>query len=91
VVLAVGFGNMQDKVRRLFGDEMAEKVGPIWGIGEDGEMRNMWRRTPQPGFWVTGSSFAQSRSMSHVLALQIAGQEFLLAPRTPIVPAPRGD
>ena len=91
VVLAVGFGNMQDKVRHLFGDEMAERVGPIWGIGEDGEMRNMWRRTPQPGFWVTGSSFAQSRAMSHVLALQIAGQEFLLAPRTPVVPAPRGD
>jgi cation diffusion facilitator CzcD-associated flavoprotein CzcO len=91
VVLAVGFGNMQDKVRHLFGDEIAERVGPIWGIGEDGELRNMWRRTPQPGFWVCGSSFAQSRSMSHLLAIQIAGQEFGLAPRTPIVPAPRGD
>lgn len=90
VMLAVGFGNMQEKVRQLFGDEVAERVGPIWGIGDDGEMRNMWRRTPQPGFWVTGSSFAQSRSMSHVLAIQIAGQEFGLAPATPLLPTPRG-
>jgi cation diffusion facilitator CzcD-associated flavoprotein CzcO len=89
VVLAVGFGNMQDKVRHLFGEQIAERVGPIWGIGPDGELRNMWRRTPQPGFWVSGSSFAQSRSMSHVLAIQIAGQEFGVAPSTPIVPAPR--
>ena len=57
----------------LLGDAVAERVGPVWGIGEDGELRAMWRPTGQKNFWLTGSSFVQSRTMSKVLALQIQG------------------
>ena len=73
IMTAVGFGNMQDTVRQIFGDAVAERVGPVWGIGEDGELRAMWRPTGQKNFWLTGSSFVQSRTMSKVLALQIQG------------------
>lgn len=75
VVVAIGFTNMQETVRRIFGDGVAERVGPIWGIGDDGELRAMWRPTGQTGFWVTGGSFTQSRSYSRVLALQILARE----------------
>ncbi len=82
VVVAVGFGNMQETVRRLFGDEVADRVGPIWGIGEDGELRAMWRPTGQRGFWVTGGSFTQSRSYSRVLAFQILARDLGMVARS---------
>ncbi|MDQ1749781.1 MAG: hypothetical protein QOE71_837 [Pseudonocardiales bacterium] len=71
VVLATGYENQQELVRRLLGDEVADRVGPIWGFDENYELRNMWRRTNQPGFWVMGGNLLDSRMHSKFLALQI--------------------
>jgi putative flavoprotein involved in K+ transport len=62
-------------VRKLFGEAVAGKVGPIWGFGDHQELRNMFTRTPQPGLWFIAGSFAQSRIYSKVLALQIKASE----------------
>ena len=75
IVLATGFINQQQTVARLLGDSIAEKVGPIWGIGPDGEMRNMWKRTAQEGLWLVGSSFTNCRVNSRNVALQIKAIE----------------
>ena len=45
IVLATGYKGQQHLVRKLFGDAVAERVGPIWGFGEDQELRNMYTRT----------------------------------------------
>ncbi len=83
VVLATGYENMQESVRALLGDEVAERVGPAWGFDEGGELRNMWKRTGQEGFWLMGGSFAQCRIYSRYLALQIkAAEEGLVPQRT---------
>ena len=59
-------------MRRLFGDGVANRVGPIWGFDEAGqELRNMWMQTGQPGLWFIAGSFAQCRIYSKFLALQI--------------------
>ena len=59
---------------------MAEKVGPVWGFGPDGEMNNMWKRTPQEGLWFVGGSFTNCRTYSRYVANQIkAIEEGLLA------------
>lgn len=71
-VLATGYRSMQDGVRALLGDEVVDHVGPVWGIGEDGEIRNMWRPTGQPGLWLMGGNLQQTRFYSKYLALQIA-------------------
>ena len=34
VVLATGYKGQEELVRRLFGPEIAARVGPIWGFGE---------------------------------------------------------
>ena len=82
VVLATGYENMQESVRALLGDEVADQVGPAWGFDEGGELRNMWKRTAQEGFWLMGGSFAQCRIYSRYLALQIkAAEEGLLPER----------
>ena len=75
VVLATGYKGQEELVRRLFGEETAKRVGPIWGFGEGQELRNMFQRTPQPGLWFIAGSFAQCRIYSRYLALQIQASE----------------
>ena len=75
VVLATGYKGQEVLVRKLFGDRMAERVGPIWGFGEDQELRNMFTRTPQPGLWFSAGSLAQCRIYSRALSLQIKALE----------------
>ncbi|MAI13527.1 MAG: monooxygenase [Rhodospirillaceae bacterium] len=71
LVLATGYYSQTELVSRLLGDKVAKKVGNIWGIGEDGEMANMWKATPQKGLWFMAGSLAQCRIYSKYLALQI--------------------
>lgn len=75
VVIAAGYDNMQESVRAIMGEKVAEKVGPIWGMDEQGELRAMWKKTGQEGFWIAGGSLRQNRSFSKYLALQIKGRE----------------
>ena len=75
LVTATGYYSQQELVRRLLGDTISERIGPIWGIGVDGEMANMFRRTPQPGVWFMGGGLGQCRIYSKYLALQIKAIE----------------
>lgn len=84
IVMATGYKNQQDTARAYLGDDVADRIGPVWGFGEDGELQNMWRRTPQPGLWFTAGSLAQCRIFSKFLALQIkACEEGLISPTLP--------
>jgi putative flavoprotein involved in K+ transport len=75
IVLATGFVSQEVVVEKLFGEAIAKKVGPVWGIGPDGEMNNMWKRSPQQGLWFIGGSFAQCRNYSKYVALQLKAVE----------------
>jgi cation diffusion facilitator CzcD-associated flavoprotein CzcO len=82
IVLATGFVPQEAVVAKLLGDDVAKKVGPVWGFGPDGEMSNMWKRTPQEGLWFVGGSFANCRTYSRYVAVQIkAIEEGLLSKR----------
>jgi cation diffusion facilitator CzcD-associated flavoprotein CzcO len=86
LVLATGYHTQQEMVRRLLGDETADRVGQVWGIDDLGEMANMWKRTPQPGLWFMGGGLTQSRIYSRYVALQIKAIELGLISAT--IPAP---
>jgi len=75
LVMATGYKNQQEAVRLYLGDDIANRIGPVWGFDEGGELRNMWRRTAQPGLWFTAGSLAQCRIFSRYLALQIKALE----------------
>lgn len=75
VVLATGYQNMRESARALFGDDVADRVTPVWGIGGDGELRTMWRRSGHPGLWFMGGNLHQARHYSKMLALQIKAVE----------------
>jgi putative flavoprotein involved in K+ transport len=81
LVLATGYYSQQDYVRRILGDDVADRVGQIWGFGPDGEMANMWKRTPQQGLWFNAGGLGQCRIYSKYLALQIKAIEEGLLPR----------
>jgi len=80
IVLATGYKGQQHLVRKLFGDGVADRVGPIWGFGDGQELRNMYTRTSQPGLWFIAGSLAQCRINSKYLALQIKAIEEGLLP-----------
>ena len=81
IVLATGYKPQEELVRKLFGDEVVRRVGPIWGFGESQELRNMYVRTRQPGLWFIAGGLAQCRIGSKYLALQIKAVEEGLLPR----------
>ncbi|CAE8647118.1 unnamed protein product, partial [Polarella glacialis] len=80
LVLATGYKGMTDWLTKLISPETAKAVGPIWGLGSglrgdpgpyDGELRNMWKPTAQPGLWFHGGNIKLSRFFSLHLALQL--------------------
>ena len=81
IVLATGYKGLEYLVSKLFGDDVAARVGPIWGFGDDQELRNMFIRTKQPGLWFIAGSFAQCRIYSKYLAMQIKACEVGLLPQ----------
>jgi putative flavoprotein involved in K+ transport len=80
LVCATGYGSMNGWAAQLISQKVADRVGKVWGLGSDtaydpgpweGEQRNMWKPTQQPGLWFHGGNLAQSRHYSLYLALQL--------------------
>jgi putative flavoprotein involved in K+ transport len=81
VVMATGYQRQEELVRKLFGEQVATRVGTIWGFGKSQELRNMYTRTGQPGLWLMAGGLPQCRVYSKYLALQIKAIEEGLLPR----------
>ena len=88
IVLATGYKGQEHLVRKLFGGEIADRVGPIWGFGDTQELRNMYTRTAQPGLWFIAGSLAQCRINSKYLALQIKAIKEGLLPNVALAAKP---
>ena len=81
IVAATGYKNQQDVVRHFMGDVIADRIGPVWGFDQGGELRNMWCRTAQPGLWFVGGGLPHVRIFSKYLAQQIKACEVGLIER----------
>ena len=75
IVFATGYQNMRTEARTIFGDEVADRVGDVWGLNAEGEFRTMWQDSGHPGFWFMGGNLAITRYYSRILALQIKAIE----------------
>ena len=80
IVLATGYNSMNGWAADLIDQQTADKVGKCWGLGSEttkdpgpweGELRNMWKPTRQPGLWFHGGNLHQSRHYSQFLSLQL--------------------
>ena len=74
IVLATGYKRQEELVRKLFGEKVVDRIGPIWGLARPGCATCI----PAPASPACGSSpepFAQCRINSKYLALQIKAVE----------------
>jgi putative flavoprotein involved in K+ transport len=95
VIQSTGFQSMHEVVAQIVSREVADRVGPCWGLGSGvrhdpgpwhGELRNMYKPTAQEGLWFHGGNLALSRTFSKYLALQIKARLEGIA--TPVHAAP---
>ncbi|MEM6847850.1 MAG: NAD(P)/FAD-dependent oxidoreductase, partial [Pseudomonadota bacterium] len=96
VVFATGYGSMNGWAAQLISQDVADKVGKVWGLGSDtpkdpgpweGELRNMWKPTQQDALWFHGGNLHQSRHYSLFLSLQLKAREAGLP--TPVYGLPK--
>ncbi|MER8603991.1 NAD(P)/FAD-dependent oxidoreductase [Mesorhizobium sp. M1233] len=96
IIACTGYLSMNETVAAIVSREVADKVGPCWGIGSgvkgdpgpwQGELRNMWKPTAQEALWFHGGNLALSRFYSKYVALQIKARMEGIA--TPVYGAPR--
>jgi putative flavoprotein involved in K+ transport len=80
IVYATGYRPMNELIAKLVSPEVAESVGHVLGYGSgldgdpgpwEGELRNLWKPTRQPGLWFHGGNFQMARFHSRFLALQL--------------------
>jgi putative flavoprotein involved in K+ transport len=80
IVYATGYKSMNTILAQLISQDVANKVGKVWGYGSgtardpgpwEGELRNMWKPTAQKGLWFHGGNLYQARHYSSYLALQL--------------------
>ncbi|MFA6156703.1 NAD(P)-binding domain-containing protein [Mesorhizobium sp.] len=80
IIACTGYQSMNETVATIVSREVADKVGPCWGLGSgvkgdpgpwQGELRNMWKPTAQEALWFQGGNLALSRFYSKYVALQI--------------------
>jgi putative flavoprotein involved in K+ transport len=84
IVYATGYGSMNAWLGDLISTDVADRIGKCWGVGSnttrdpgpwEGELRNMWKPTRQPGLWIHGGNLSQSRFYSKYLALQLKARK----------------
>ena len=84
IILATGYRSMNGLTAQLISQDVADKVGKVWGLGSDttkdpgpweGEERNMWKPTQQPNLWFHGGNLHHTRHYSQFLALQLKARE----------------
>jgi putative flavoprotein involved in K+ transport len=80
VIYATGYTSMNSWAAALISQDVADRVGKVWGLGSDttkdpgpweGEQRNMWKPTQQEALWFHGGNLHQSRHYSQFLSLQL--------------------
>lgn len=74
VVLATGYAPIEHAIAEYFGQDVADKIGKVWGFGTDGEINNVWKPTAQPGLWIMLGAIPQARWYAPHVAALIKGQ-----------------
>ena len=75
VVFSTGFTNMREATRPIVGDAVADQLGLVWGIDEQGELRTTFRHSGHEKLWFMAGGFQQSRVHSKHLALMIKAMD----------------
>lgn len=75
IILATGYTGVRQRTAKIFGEDVARNIEPVWGFDEMGEQRGVWKRSGQEGFYVAAGNYWLARYFSRLLALQIKAIE----------------
>ncbi|KDR78644.1 hypothetical protein GALMADRAFT_244116 [Galerina marginata CBS 339.88] len=75
VIFCTGYLDTRHSLRKLFGDEVADKSTQIWGLTEEGELSGCYRDFGYEGLYNIQGNLALCRFYSKTLALQIKAIE----------------
>ncbi|KAH8665515.1 dimethylaniline monooxygenase (N-oxide forming) [Ilyonectria robusta] len=76
IVFAAGFiGNLRHHVEKIFGSEIAKKVGTCFGINPECEVLRAFKPLEQPGLWYIGGALGHARYYSRFIALSIKADD----------------
>ncbi|KAF8150950.1 hypothetical protein B0H34DRAFT_730728 [Crassisporium funariophilum] len=75
VIFCTGLSDSRGGIRKVFGDEVAERTKPVWGLNEEGEINGCWRDLGVEGMWYMMGNLALCRFYSKHVALQIKAIE----------------
>jgi hypothetical protein len=64
------YGDAREKYRDIFGDEIADRLKPIWGLDAEGELNSCWRDSGVPRLYTMMGNFALCRFHSKHIALR---------------------
>ena len=90
IVWATGFEvNVQNTIRQMFGEDVAEQAGQYFGVDDEGEVNGAF--VPKhPGLICHGIALGQARFWSKYIALQVKadleGKPFVPYKETPVPP-----
>jgi hypothetical protein len=59
VVPRTGYENVQNVWKEIFGDDVVDIAGDVWGLDHERELRGVYRPTGHPG---VGNILARSRT-----------------------------
>lgn len=45
----IGYKSMRETCRKIFGSQLADQTGPVWGLDSTGEINGIWRNSGCPG------------------------------------------
>ncbi|GAA5907376.1 hypothetical protein JCM5296_002178 [Sporobolomyces johnsonii] len=71
VVMATGYTSQRETVRKIISDDVADRLGNLWGQDAQGEIPGVWRNSGVPRFYLQSGNLFQARCFSKHLALQI--------------------
>ncbi|KXN81177.1 putative indole-3-pyruvate monooxygenase YUCCA7 [Leucoagaricus sp. SymC.cos] len=75
VIFATGYESIHHTLIKIFGKETIDRAGGIWGLDEEGELRNVYRPSGHPGLWYCAGGFQICRYGSKQLAMLIKASD----------------
>ncbi|EJT97537.1 FAD/NADP-binding domain-containing protein [Dacryopinax primogenitus] len=75
VVFATGFGDIKKSMGNMFASDLVEKLKPVWGVDEEGEIRAAWGDSGHEKFWYMMGNLCLCRFHSKHMALQIKAMQ----------------
>jgi putative flavoprotein involved in K+ transport len=56
IVFATGYRSVRERIGKLLSEQVAERLGAVWGKDNQGEIPGTWRLFGQPGLWLMGGN-----------------------------------